>query len=588
MSKRIPSCRHHKPSGRAVVTLNGRDHYLGPYGSQVSRDEYDRLVGEWLANGRHLPTNDDDGVDLTVVELIAAYLDFAKSYYENDRGTTSEFTCMCEAIRPVRKLYGELIANAFGPLALKAVREQMIANGWCRTHINRQVNRVRRIFKWGVENELIKPQVATPMELVNAQVASVQWLILLNSILVSLAALALSYLIVGRIFRPLATLTQAAKSIAAGDIHQEVEVQSRDELGTLAESFNLMCRELAGRIDELSEKGRDFSENSERLEAVLGGMIEGVLAIDRDERILFANRAAHALLEFSTRDFVGHPIWETVRNSTIQDVVREALESKTPKRIELELPRTQSTVELSANRLPGDPCPGVILVMHDVTELRRLESVRQQFVSNVSHELKTPLAGAIDDDEHNRKFLGRIEEHADRLHSLILDLLRLARIESGKDAFVLTPVVLADAIELCIEEQQGIAEMNQVELKTESAPIEIRVMADEEGLRTILDNLVENAIKYTPQGGHIEVRWRAEDSMAIVEVLDSGGGIAEEHRTRISERFYRIDKARSRELGGTGLGLSIVKHLALEFGGSVEVESELGKGSLFRVRLPLV
>ena len=259
-------------------------------------------------------------------------------------------------------------------------------------------------------------RVAMPMESVHAQVTSVQWLIMVTAILVSLAALSFTYMIVGRIIRPLATLTQAAKSIAGGEIQQEVDVPSRDELGTLAESFNSMSRQLSARINELDRKGRDFAENSERLEAVLGGMIEGVLAVDGDERILFANRAAHSLLEFATPDVVGRPIWEAVRNPTIQEVVRKALETRAQNRIELELPRTQSIVELSATCLPGEPCPGVILVLYDVTELRRLENIRQQFVSNVSHELKTPLTsiqaytetllgGAIDDPAHNREFL---------------------------------------------------------------------------------------------------------------------------------------------------------------------------------------
>jgi two-component system phosphate regulon sensor histidine kinase PhoR len=441
-------------------------------------------------------------------------------------------------------------------------------------------------------------RVAMPMESVDAQVTAVQWPILINSILVSAAALALTYLVVGRMIRPLATLTDAATKIASGNIGHEVDVRSRDELGTLAESFNSMSRELARRIDELTQQRKEFADNSERLEAVLGGMVDGVLAVDGSQRVLFANRAAGSLLEFAAPDFVGHPIWETVRNPTIQKLVQAALDAKAYERVEMELPRTQSTVEFSAIRLSGEPCPGVIIVMHDVTELRRLENIRQQFVSNVSHELKTPLTsiqaytetllgGAMDDPKHNREFLERIDEHAERLHALILDLLRLARIESGKDAFMLAPVSLGEAVKRCADEHADIAERKQVGLTFESAPGTLNVMADAEGLRTILDNLVENAINYTPEGGNVKICWRAENSRAVVEVIDTGVGIATKHRTRIFERFYRVDKARSRELGGTGLGLSIVKHLALEFGGNVEVDSELGRGSTFRVHLPL-
>ena len=441
-------------------------------------------------------------------------------------------------------------------------------------------------------------RVAMPMESVLDQVSSVQRLILLTGILVSLAALAFTYIIVGRIIRPLATLTDAATMIAGGDIAHEVSIPNRDELGMLATAFNTMNQQLAGRIDELQRKSRELGENSERLETVLGGMVEGVVAVDDQEQVLFANHAAHLLLEFSAPDVVGRPIWEAVRNPAVQDVIRKALETREQNRVELELPRTQSIVELFATRLPGKPCPGVVLVLYDVTELRRLENVRRQFASNVSHELKTPLAsiqaytetlldGAINDSEHNRKFLRRIEEQAERLHALIIDLLRLSRIESGRDAFEMTAVSLREAVDLCVKEHAEITESKQIKLKLQPSQVPIRVLADEEGLRTILNNLIENALNYTPQGGQVTVLWRIEGSMALLNVEDMGGGIAKEHQSRIFERFYRVDKARSRELGGTGLGLSIVKHLVEEFEGSVEVTSELGKGSTFTVRLPV-
>lgn len=440
-------------------------------------------------------------------------------------------------------------------------------------------------------------RVSMPMKSVDAQITSIQQLILITATLVSLAALSLTYVVVGRIIQPLATLTQAARSIAGGDIRQEVDVQSHDELGALADSFNSMSGQLADRIDQLDRKGRESAANSERLEAVLGGMVEGVLAVDGDERILFANRAVHSLLEIATPDVVGRPIWEAVRNPTIQEVVQKALETTTQKRLELKLPRTQFIVELSTTRLPGDPCPGVILVLYDVTELRRLENIRHQFVSNVSHELKTPLTsiqaytetllrGAIDDPEHNRDFLHRIEEQADRLHALILDLLQLARIESDENMFALTSVSLDDTVRACVAEHNSIALTKQLVLNTLQPPSPIAVLADEEGLRAILDNLVKNAINYTPHGGEVKIRWCEEDGMALIEVIDTGVGIAEEHQSRIFERFYRADQARSRELGGTGLGLSIVKHLVNAFDGSIELSSKLGEGSTFTIRLP--
>ena len=440
-------------------------------------------------------------------------------------------------------------------------------------------------------------RVATPMELVKTQVLSVQQVIWVTVVIVSLLAIFVTYFVVGRMIRPLATLTEAAKSIASGEIEQEVEVDSKDEIGTLAESFNFMSNELAHRISELDRTGTEFAENSERLEAVLGGMREGVLAVDGNETLLFANRAALELFEFGDTDAIGSPLWESVRSPIIHEVVENALANKPSKRVEIEFARTQSTVEITATRLAGEPCPGLILVLHDVTELRRLENVRQQFVSNVSHELKTPLTsiqaytetlleGAIDEPEHNRKFLTRISDQADRLHQLIQDLLRLARVEAREDAFVLTEVPVKKVVDYCVSQHTALAEQKRVAIVVQDPPQEVSVYADAEGFRTILDNLVKNAIIYTPEAGDVEIKWVAQDAKVILEVSDTGVGISEEHLPRIFERFYRVDKARSRELGGTGLGLSIVKHLVNEFNGTVEVTSSIGKGTSFLVSLP--
>jgi two-component system phosphate regulon sensor histidine kinase PhoR len=241
-----------------------------------------------------------------------------------------------------------------------------------------------------------------------------------------------------------------------------------------------------------------------------------------------------------------------------------------------------------------------VLVLHDTSELRRLERVRQEFVANVSHELKTPLAvikvtvetllaGAADDPAHRVGFLEQIDEQTDRLHALILDLLSLARIESGAEALEFQAVELEQAAQDCLERHRARAEAKGVDLDAEplSAAAPVTAWADEEALGTILDNLVDNAIKYTPAGGRVRVRWRAADGEACLEVEDTGVGIPERDQSRVFERFYRVDKARARELGGTGLGLSIVKHLAQVMQGTVGVRSTVGRGTTFTVRLPV-
>lgn len=409
-----------------------------------------------------------------------------------------------------------------------------------------------------------------------------------------LTAMGLSHFLAGRIVRPLRTVTAAAEAVAAGDVPQQVEVGAGREMGALAEAFNLMSREVAGRIELLQHQQAEWQQTSARLEAVLGAMIEGVIAIDERQRVVFANRAARRLLSFPSADIDGRPLWELCRIPAVQDVVADVLAGTAQRRAEIELPRRQAVVSLVATRLGHSR--GAVLVLHDVTELRRLENMRREFVSNVSHELKTPLAsiqaytetlleGAIDDPEHNRRFLQRIEEQADRLQALILDLLRLARIESGVDTWEVQPVDVQEVVAECIAAHDSAAETRGVVVETAPPEAPVWVTADEAGLRTILDNLLDNAIKYTPPGGRVTVRWSAQDDLAQIEVADTGVGIPEEHQARIFERFYRVDRARSRELGGTGLGLSIVKHLTQVFGGSVEVASRPGAGSRFTVRL---
>jgi two-component system phosphate regulon sensor histidine kinase PhoR len=420
---------------------------------------------------------------------------------------------------------------------------------------------------------------------------------------------------VWHIIRPLASLIKAAEAIAAGDYTHRVYVPNRDELGVLARTFNRMSQELNTRMNQLNQ-------TSERQSTVLGGMIEGVIAVDSRQRIVLANRAAGRLFDFRPPTAEGRPLLEVVRNHAVHEAVMTALVTRRAQRLE-----TKSGIQLPASRiqhlnvhvqpLPGEPCPGVVLVMHDTTELRRLESLRRDFIANVSHELKTPLSsikayaetlrnGAMHDPEASQRFLARIEEQSDRLHHLILDMLMLARIESDQQAFEIGPVDVVQVASSCIENQRRAADAKRIQLELRPGDSPCRVRADYEGLREILENLIDNAIKYTPEGGSVMVGWEVSgvgcqvseqntetrhltpdtSSSIRISVRDTGIGIKPKEQERVFERFYRVDKARSRELGGTGLGLAIVKHLAQSFGGRVSVESEVGQGSTFSVELP--
>jgi two-component system, OmpR family, phosphate regulon sensor histidine kinase PhoR len=396
---------------------------------------------------------------------------------------------------------------------------------------------------------------------------------------------------VQQVVGPLAQLTHNVRAIAAGDDERPVASDGGDEMGVLAAAFNQMQRKLARRLDEVQE-------NSQRLQTVLGSMVEGVLAVTPDKTILLANEAGRRMLDFATADPVGRSLLEVTRARPVYEAVLQALESAQPVEHEFDSPGLQRrTLALRATRLPGSPCPGVMIVLHDVSELRRLENLRRELVANVSHELKTPLAaikayaetlrmGAVNDPEHNLNFVHRIEEQAERLHQLILDMLQIARVEAGQETFDIIDVPLLDLLEECAAQFADTATAKQITLDAHSCSELLTARADEEGIRTILNNLVDNAIKYTPAGGRVTVAFTEEGDLVTLEVRDTGIGIAAKDQARVFERFYRVDKARSREMGGTGLGLSIVKHLAQAFGGSVGLESQLGKGATFRVKLP--
>jgi two-component system phosphate regulon sensor histidine kinase PhoR len=435
-------------------------------------------------------------------------------------------------------------------------------------------------------------RAAITVAAIEAQAAAVRRLIWTLAGVIFLCVLAVSYWIVRRIINPVTSLTAAAEAVAAGNFERRVYVSNRDELGRLAGTFNRMSQELHTRMTELVQ-------SNDRQTAVLEGMVEGVIAVDARQRILLSNRAAGRLFDVHPPAIEGRPLLEVVRNHELHQAVTTALATRRPQRLEIHRGGSEKlSTDVQVTPMPGDPCPGVVVVMHDTTELRRLESLRRDFIANVSHELKTPLTsikayaetlrgGAIDDRENSGKFLERIEEQAERLHKLILDMLMLARIESDQQAFDIGSVSVGEVVGNCLEGQRQAADAKAIRLVVEPEQPPVMVRADREGLRGILDNLVDNAIKYTPQGGQVTLRWNCDGEVAHIQVQDTGIGISEEDQRHVFERFYRVDKARSRELGGTGLGLSIVKHLVQSFDGRVEVKSYPGQGSTFTIELPL-
>jgi two-component system phosphate regulon sensor histidine kinase PhoR len=465
-------------------------------------------------------------------------------------------------------------------------------------------------------------RVALPLATIDDRLAELHRIVWTAAALTGMAAMALAFWLARRVTRPLQELTAGAQRIAAGDYHHKVYAVGRDEFGTLARTFNHMSERLAAQFAQLEQ-------DRQQLRAVLSGMVEGVVAIDAGQRILFANDRAGQLLGFQSQAATGRKLWEVVRQRALHEVVRRALASTEPYQEELNWnsPVVKS-LTVHAARLAGEPDQGAVLVLLDTSDLRRLERLRRDFVANVSHELKTPLSvikacvetlvdGAIEDLAHRDTFLQQVADQADRLHNLILDLLSLARIESGVEVLDFQEVLLGPLVSACLQRHQTRAEAKRQVFEAMPSPLrdsggtgegerpeapaphprshsptlslspsDVAVWADAEAVSEILDNLVDNAVKYTPDGGRIAVRWGAADGQVWLEVADTGIGIPEHDLPRIFERFYRVDKARSREMGGTGLGLSIVKHLVGAMHGTIGATSRLGEGTTFTIRLP--
>jgi two-component system, OmpR family, phosphate regulon sensor histidine kinase PhoR len=398
-------------------------------------------------------------------------------------------------------------------------------------------------------------------------------------------------------------LQRFSQRIAEGDFRPLLREGPRDELSDLADSLNLT----AARMDR---EIRLLSGERNRSSAILRSMVEGVAVIDAEERLVFYNRAFSEILNLDSAAAEGRPLIEVVRNSDLLSLIRRALRGDEGLQTDITIGITQTqsfsitaapvkALDVSATvGAPNEKPSGAVVVLHDVTELRRLERVRQDFVANVSHEFKTPLtaiqgfaetllAGALDDPENNRRFLEIIRNHAIRLARLTNDLLKLARIEAGKMELEFSSVGLLELIEACTETTLLKANRKEITLEITVPPQLPAVRGDAALLRDVLQNLLDNAIQYTPPRGHISVAASAGPREAVITVTDTGIGIPLSDSERIFERFYRVDAARSREAGGTGLGLSIAKHIVEAHGGKLWVESTVGQGSKFSFSLPL-
>lgn len=450
-------------------------------------------------------------------------------------------------------------------------------------------------------------RLALSLSEVEASISRMWMVLLLGLLLLFVLAALLCYRIAKGLTQPLEQISGVAKRIKNQDYEARVSGPHKGEIGELGQSINAMA-------DSLQEQMRQIRQNETQLESVLENMINGIVMIDRSGKVVLMNQRAEEVLGISAKDFVGSHYNEAKQQYELARMIQEGLELRQHLKEELTFYFPIERL-LELHLVPvfhaGGEFGGALLVVQDVSAIRRLERMRSEFVANVSHELKTPIAavkgfaetllgGAVDDPEISRSFLQIIFDESERLNRLIGDILELSKVESRRIPLQFSPIEMSSFVAKAVEVISAEAAKKRIvlEMKVEEG---IYVEADEDRLLQILMNLLSNGINYTPEGGKVSVavepmykkqagrKTGEQDYDHIrIRITDTGIGIPKKDLPRIFERFYRVDKARSRSSGGTGLGLSIVKHLVELHKGSITVDSVVGVGSTFSIELPVL
>jgi len=454
-------------------------------------------------------------------------------------------------------------------------------------------------------------RLAVPMEAMATVRSNLASVVFGGVLIAALAALWPAFVLSRRLSARITRLADFSKAVASGDNPRPLAPQGNDVITTLETSLLAMAQTLRSQLSIVREE-------KSKLEAVLAGMVEGVLVLDRSGTVRLANQRAEQLLGTTSQALIDHPLVNTSRDPDLLDLVRTITRSDRSDPIAREITIERATREsLRVTATPilgsnGDP-PLFILVFHDITQMKNIEAMRRDFVANVSHELRTPLTairgytetlqgGAVKNPELATKFLSVIERHSERLSRLVDDLLTLSDLELGRAALQRSTLHLGDVVDAAVDVLHGRADAAQVSIERRVPADLPPLFADPDRLEQVLLNLIDNAVKYTPAGGSITITGRQVEGLAAnvggpastpgeawIElcVADTGVGVPAQDLPRLTERFYRVDKARSRELGGTGLGLAIVKHIVQSHGGRLRIESALERGTRVLIYLPL-
>lgn len=439
-------------------------------------------------------------------------------------------------------------------------------------------------------------RLSLPLAVVDTNIGALKIKLFFFAVFLALLSMGFGLLISRRLSRPLEEVRKSVVRMAEGDLNKRISAAgSIEEINALAEAVNSLGVQLKLRISDITSRKNELS-------TILSSMSEGVIAVDPDLRMIIVNKAAREILGMKEDSVEGHTVYEVLRNPHMQSFVERLLATRSPAEDELEWDAGEKRLLVlrGSIMMDSESPSGAVVVIRDITRMRKLEDMRRDFVANVSHEIKTPVTAiktavetlAAQSDSFPpplRRFLEIIGRHADRLADLVGDVLSLSALESGSSSMGMLFSfrqeslfrILQTALELC----RSRAESAQVTLKLECGE-KIRLFADASLLEQAVVNLVDNAIKYSPAGETVRIDGEEKEDHILIRVSDHGCGIPEQEHDRIFERFYRVDKARSRKLGGTGLGLSIVKHIVLAHHGTVHVESVPGEGSTFVIELP--
>jgi two-component system, OmpR family, phosphate regulon sensor histidine kinase PhoR len=432
-------------------------------------------------------------------------------------------------------------------------------------------------------------RVALPLTAVARNISHITRTVILATLIISIVAVLAAWLITRSMTRPIRELTAASKSISTGQLRQKITVSTRDEIGRLAQAFNDMSSSLKAHVDSISTE-------KTKLALVLGNMADGIILTDAAGSIILANQASGKLFGFKEIEAAGKYLIEVVRDHEPDEILKQCLASGNEQTTQFESGITRRYIRTIAIPLGNrGRSSGVLLLFQDLTELRNLQTMRREMVGNISHELRTPIAGikamvetlvdgAINDNEAARDFLTRIQNEIERLSQIVSEVTQLSRIESGQVELKIESLDLNKLINDVIVEMQPLAERKQVDLLERFSPDLPPVPADKDRIRQTIINLVHNAIKFNRTGGKVTVSTVYDANWVTINVTDTGIGIFKDDLPHVFERFYKADKARTG--GGSGLGLAIAKHTVQAHGGQISAQSEAGKGSTFTFSLP--